>query len=456
MLDRLNTLKRIVKEARNIIAWQVDINTALHNIDADWVVSGVFAIARIPNIDWVRISANFPRTITDILSDHNLANHPLAIIPVMDWAHISGLFPRTIADILSDHNLANHPLAIIPVMDWAHISGLFPRTIADILSDHNLAHHVLGTIVPHDALASLTERAHSSLTDVTEAQHHTKYTNAEAVAAVEAAGLILAALKKIVYANDGLAQFGTLDGSPTVRGGRAAHPYMLIVQPKDGNRIGEIMVMPSGTSTYSCYCLYNSSDLENYGYVDLYLQGNTLFITKGIVGGGTAITSLRIAFDTNPTENAVYGLGAASYWWKHIKAVNHSILSVLSGDYPVSGSLVDDITAGEDVVLGDAVYIKDDSKGWKSDADGAATMPVMALAAATIAGNAQGQFLLQGFMYKAAWDWTPGGIVYASVTPGELSQTAPVGSGDQVQVVGVAKTADIIYFNPCLFMKEVT
>ena len=146
VIERINLLKKMVKEVGRIVIWQSDIYTALHNIDATWVVSGVLALARIPNIDWARISANFPRTIAELLSDHNLANHPLAIIPVMDWAHISGFFPRTIADILSNHNLANHPLAIIPVMDWAHISGLFPRTIADLLSDHNLANHPLAII----------------------------------------------------------------------------------------------------------------------------------------------------------------------------------------------------------------------------------------------------------------------------------------------------------------------
>ncbi|MBA7574748.1 hypothetical protein ES708_16563 [subsurface metagenome] len=64
---------------------------------------------------------------------------------------------------------------------WARLAANFPRTIAALLSDHNLAHHGLGTIVPHDALASLTEKAHGSLTGVTADQHHTKYTNAEAI-----------------------------------------------------------------------------------------------------------------------------------------------------------------------------------------------------------------------------------------------------------------------------------
>ncbi|GAI95447.1 unnamed protein product, partial [marine sediment metagenome] len=124
VLERINLLKKMVKEAEKIVNWQEDIYTALHNIDAAWVVSGILALARIPNIDWGRISANFPRTIAELLSDHNLANHPLAIIPVMNWAHISGLFPRTIAALLSDHNLANHPLAIIPTMDDGHIPNL--------------------------------------------------------------------------------------------------------------------------------------------------------------------------------------------------------------------------------------------------------------------------------------------------------------------------------------------
>ena len=49
---------------------------------------GAFALAQIPNIDWGRISANFPETIAELLSDHDLARHPLSIIPTMDDAHV--------------------------------------------------------------------------------------------------------------------------------------------------------------------------------------------------------------------------------------------------------------------------------------------------------------------------------------------------------------------------------
>lgn len=46
VIERILMLKKIVKEAERIAAWQADIYTALHNIDASWVVSGVFPVGR--------------------------------------------------------------------------------------------------------------------------------------------------------------------------------------------------------------------------------------------------------------------------------------------------------------------------------------------------------------------------------------------------------------------------
>jgi len=44
--------------------------------------------------------------------------------------------------------------------------------------------------------------------------------------------------------------------------------------------------------------------------------------------------------------------------------------------------------------------------------------------------------------------FTPGAQLYVSGTAGEITETAPIGSGDFVQVVGFALTADVIFFNP--------
>lgn len=46
----------------------------------------------------------------------------LARCPIMDLAHMA--LPATIAQVLSDHDLARHPLTIIPTMDDAHIPNL--------------------------------------------------------------------------------------------------------------------------------------------------------------------------------------------------------------------------------------------------------------------------------------------------------------------------------------------
>ncbi len=96
-------------------------------------------MADFPPLDWAAIAANFPRVIADLLSDHNLANHPLAIIPTMDDGHIPVGIARgvDVTALMAAHilitdahhavhlkTLADHPLAVIPTMDDGHIPSL--------------------------------------------------------------------------------------------------------------------------------------------------------------------------------------------------------------------------------------------------------------------------------------------------------------------------------------------
>ena len=90
-----------------------------------------------------------------------------------------------------------------------------------------------------------------------------------------------------------------------------------------------------------------------------------------------------------------------------------------------------------------------------SDADAIGTMPVIGIAPAAISDTATGTILLQGFIRDDTWTWTAGGIVYASGTAGAMTQTAPSGSGDFVQALGIALSADVVYFNPSLTLVEV-
>lgn len=103
--------------------------------------------------------------------------------------------------------------------------------------------------------------------------------------------------------------------------------------------------------------------------------------------------------------------------------------------------------------IGAALHLDTDGNWIEADADTATTMPCQALAVES--GTGSKKVLLRGFMRKDSWNWTVGGLIYVSTTTGALTQTAPSGSGDQVQVVGFATHADRMYFNPSLVLVEV-
>lgn len=128
-------------------------------------------------------------------------------------------------------------------------------------------------------------------------------------------------------------------------------------------------------------------------------------------------------------------------------------------DHTYSGTVAT-MTAGENLTIGQLCYRKSDGKWWLADADAATTMPGLAMATDSISADATGVFLLSGFLRDDTFDWTVGGLVYAGSgatsthTAGAINQAAPNGSGDQVQIIGYAYTADILYFNPSMLMLE--
>ncbi|GAG04995.1 unnamed protein product, partial [marine sediment metagenome] len=115
-------------------------------------------------------------------------------------------------------------------------------------------------------------------------------------------------------------------------------------------------------------------------------------------------------------------------------------------------------TVGENVALGDVLYMKSDGKWWLADADGTATMPGMGLAATGINAESAGSILLKGLFRDDSWGWTLGatdGFLYVHTTGGNPTQTQPSGSGDQVQIVGYVLTTKIIQFDPCPVIVEI-
>ncbi len=126
--------------------------------------------------------------------------------------------------------------------------------------------------------------------------------------------------------------------------------------------------------------------------------------------------------------------------------VDASALSETDDTY--AGSLITGYSAGATIAQWEAVYLSGTSTWLLADGNGSGTYPARGIAVE--AGSvALGPLtvLREGIVRNDAWTWTPGGNIYLSNTPGGLSQTASVVSGERVQAVGFALTADKAFFD---------
>jgi len=119
-------------------------------------------------------------------------------------------------------------------------------------------------------------------------------------------------------------------------------------------------------------------------------------------------------------------------------------------------AIFDSGTVGESVAFPDLLYLKSDGKWWKADADAAATMPGLRMALESKSADQTCSMLVHGRVRDDDWNWTVGGLIYASTDAGAYTQTQPSGTTDQVQVIGVAYHADKMIFSPSPVLLEIT
>lgn len=112
------------------------------------------------------------------------------------------------------------------------------------------------------------------------------------------------------------------------------------------------------------------------------------------------------------------------------------------------------LTAGETMIVGHVCYIKSDGKAWRADADSSATMPGMFIATAATAADAKGIFLAKGRFRLDTWNFSIGAILFVSTTKGLVADSAPSGTGDQLEGIGVALTTNEIMFTPYPILVE--
>lgn len=198
--------------------------------------------------------------------------------------------------------------------------------------------------------------------------------------------------------------------------------------------------------------------------------------TTGVhgVGEGTVAKTSDIPLAGSTPSTQAFGDtadgGSATTWSKndHKHAMPAAPTSI-SGDIIVTAVPGSDhtatgmkiaLTAASNIAFGDVCYIASTGKATLIDADAIASMSAIAMCAdATISADASGNFLLMGVARDDTWNWTVGGIIYGTVTgttANTLSQTAPTGTDDVVQIMGVATHADRMFFNPQLVQIERT
>lgn len=166
---------------------------------------------------------------------------------------------------------------------------------------------------------------------------------------------------------------------------------------------------------------------------------NVTINAKGQATAGSNVTYLQnIVEDTTPQLGGDLELNSKSILYNSSFASN----STWSGE-TITG------TAGENLVIGDFVYYKfSDGKYWKAKADAYTTARCTGITTASISANASGTILIRGTMRYDTWNWTAAEIWLSAATGGAGTSTQPSTTGNQIQYLGLALTADVIFFKP--------
>lgn len=127
-------------------------------------------------------------------------------------------------------------------------------------------------------------------------------------------------------------------------------------------------------------------------------------------------------------------------------------------DHSYSG-ITFDVTAGENLTIGQAIYLKDDGKFWKAKADAVGTIGgFLMVATESITANTTGIALWRGFIRDDSWAWTTGsdgfmpGVFISDATAGLITETKPTASGSYEAQIGNAWTSDILFINCDVFV----
>ena len=182
------------------------------------------------------------------------------------------------------------------------------------------------------------------------------------------------------------------------------------------------------------------------------VAGSSSIVTVGTVtsgiwqGSAIASTYIADAFLKNDASDTTTGtITAAGFTAGDAGQVYFSDTAPAS-DHTATGVVIS-IASGESVAAFNSVYIRSDGEVGPADADAASTMPAIGVALEAKGDGEATKILIAGVLRDDSYNFTPGADLFIGTTAGQITATAPSGSGDTVQKIGVALTADSIYVN---------
>jgi hypothetical protein len=209
--------------------------------------------------------------------------------------------------------------------------------------------------------------------------------------------------------------------------------------------------------------LYGDNDDEG-GYIQIYCPANH--------DDAVSVWEIRVnqddfrigpTTDTDAFQITSVGAGAVTAAFN----VALTVTDLISGDagkhewdsLPVADDTCSGDISSEDVDtngvgIGALLVLAADGSWDEADADAAATCGLLGIAVE--AGTGAKQVMHQGWIHSASHGFTVGAQLFVSLTQGTMTNTAPSGSGEIVQVVGYATSADVIRFNPSSDYMEIT
>lgn len=249
------------------------------------------------------------------------------------------------------------------------------------------------------------------------------------------------------FNNEGLVVYSTNNGAMQLVSGSHAHGDITAV-----GAITSTAITP-GSGDYLILSDSTASNVLKRGIAigtgtTTYLRNDGTWATppSGITGSGTNTHLAIWSSSSNITSNSNLTYDGA------VLTIARGINLTAPSTNQTGSGIRSAFTAGEALVFGNLVYMKNDGKVWKAAASSITTTPVMGMCMGSVSANGTADILLSGRVYNSSWSLGTGGdVLYLTTSAGGFSVVAPSGvTGYVVQVIGVVLSATTIYLNPSL------